>query len=69
MVSMRLRIRAISHESERFDDRNEIDKGDEDHIELLESGEDAAGSLQPAEKPFYFVGPSSCKRNRPSGAS
>jgi len=40
---------------EGFDDQNEIDNGEEDHIEFFESGEDAAEALQPAEEAFHFV--------------
>jgi len=34
---------------EGFDDQNEINKGEENDIELFESGEDAAEAFQPAE--------------------
>jgi hypothetical protein len=40
---------------EGFDDQNEINKGEENDIELFESGEDAAEAFQPAEEPFHFV--------------
>jgi len=42
-------------QSESFNDHNEIDKVEEDYIELFESGEDAAEAFQPAKKPFHFI--------------
>ena len=42
-------------QSESFNDQNEIDKVEEDYIELFESGEDAAEAFQPAKKPFHFI--------------
>jgi hypothetical protein len=41
--------------SEGIDDEHEDDEGEEDDIEFLESGKDAAEAFQPAEKPFHFV--------------
>ena len=36
-------------------DQDKIDKGEEDDIEFLKSGEDAPEAFQSAEKPFHFV--------------
>jgi hypothetical protein len=41
--------------SEGFDDEDEIDKGEENDVEFLKSGEYATEAFQSAEEPFYFV--------------
>lgn len=41
--------------SERFDDEGEGDEGEEDAVQFLEAGEDAAENLQPAEEAFDFI--------------
>ena len=41
--------------SKGFDDKDEIDKAEEDDVELLKSGEDATEAFQSAKEPFYFV--------------
>jgi len=43
--------------SQRFNDQGEVDEGDEHHVELLESREDASESLQASEQPLYLVAP------------
>jgi hypothetical protein len=41
--------------SERINDQDEVDEGEEDDVELFNSGEDAAEAFQPAEEPFHFI--------------
>lgn len=38
-----------------FNDQGEMDKGQEHHVELLESGEDAAKSFEATEQALDFV--------------
>jgi hypothetical protein len=41
--------------SEGFADKSEVEEADEEHVELLEAGEDSAEALQPSEQPFDLV--------------
>ena len=41
--------------SERFDDKSEAEKGEEQAIQFLEPGEDAAVALEAAEKALNFI--------------
>jgi hypothetical protein len=38
-----------------FDDEGEVEEAEEEHVEFLEAGEEAAEALAPAEEPFDLV--------------
>jgi hypothetical protein len=42
-------------QTERFEDKSKVDKGDKHAVELIEARKDTAKAFKPAEKPLNFI--------------